>query len=395
MVIFMNILFVKGKDAFADYYTDKLISSAEASGAEFYIVDYKDPTSFISDEFTDFINKDKVKTVSFDLSGLDISDEDGNIIFDKYDIPLYSILSKPVIAYKDLLLQAGDKTHVIVSDKNDELYIEKNFSNVKNILYLPLGGSFEASEDGMSNPLDFEKRDIDVLFAFSCDDDYTGKDPKIEFLGEDSSDFFVKTELALVETPYKTVETVIREYCRTLKDKLSEEQISELIEKYSDHIRGGANRFNKQELIHRLDTAGIEVQVYGNNWESSKYIYSENIHIHEPLSPREANIMTGRALIAVNFLDHYKNGANARFFDNMLNGAVCISDTNEYTDRRFKDGKQMVKLDILNPNQTLADIQYLLSHKDRAKEIAKSGCEAAQRESWDRRFARLMELISK
>lgn len=391
----MNILFVKGKESFADYYIDKLISSAKASGLGFYTVDYKDPTSFISDEFTDFINKSDVKAVSFDLAGLDISDEDGSIIFDKYDIPLYSVLSKPALACKDLLLQADNKTHIIISDKHDELYIEKNFPNVKDILYMPLGGCFEAEENGESKPLDFEKRDIDVLFAFSCEDDFNGEDPKIEFPGINSIAFFTDTQVMLAEAPYKTVEGVIREYCGALENKLSEEQISELIEKHSDFIKSSVDRFNKQELIHRLDTAGIKVQVFGDGWESSKYIYSENIQIHEPLSPKEANLMTGRARIAVNFLGHYKNGATARFFDNMLNGAVCISDTNEYTERRFKDGKQMVKLDILNPNQTLADIQYLLSHKDRAKEIAKSGCEAAQKESWKKRFARLVELISK
>ena len=160
-------------------------------------------------------------------------------------------------------------------------------------------------------------------------------------------------------------------------------------------IENTVRRVFKQAGMQALDKMGIKVDIWGTGWEDDEYTYSENIRIHERVTPGELLKFTGDSKISLVYMGWQKRGCSEKNFDSMLNGCVCVSDTSSYLLENYVDGKNIVYFDMHNPDQMAMDIKYLLEHLDVAQKIADEGYKTALKyDSWDVRCRAMLEIMN-
>ncbi|MBR0091907.1 MAG: glycosyltransferase family 1 protein, partial [Lachnospiraceae bacterium] len=70
------------------------------------------------------------------------------------------------------------------------------------------------------------------------------------------------------------------------------------------------------------------------------------------------------------------------------------TEPNPWLAEKYQDGMHLIYLDHTNPNQAVADIQYLLAHPDRCAEIANAGKERAkEQDTWEHRLSSILEMM--
>ena len=104
----------------------------------------------------------------------------------------------------------------------------------------------------------------------------------------------------------------------------------------------------------------------------------------------------------------FKEGAHDRIFNSMLNGAVVLSDTSEYLEEEFKDGKDLIFYDLnelreyekgniaVNELNMVKCVRKLLSDDSLIKEISDNAyarCISAH--TWKNRADKIAALFDK
>lgn len=390
----MNLIFCKGRNVSADYYTDQLVQATLKKQLACHVIDYNDPSTYTSIEFQNTIASGDCAAILFEDIGLHFEDQDGRNLWQAHQISVYSFLLSNPTEPLTFLENPPAPLKLLIPDQTWEQTLHKRFPAVEEFIFLPGGGTFEPISSGQLTPLPIADRDIGILCAEDCEPDIGRTYPEFDFLQNNGVDFFTECIRRQIENPDLYADAVIRSYFSEGSESCSDEHINDLINNQSSRITRVAYRFLRQELIRALEEAGLTVEIYGSDWESPDYIFRDNIHLHPKADPAEINRLTGRAKLTLHFMPGFLKGTDIRFFDILQNGSVCIATTNEYTDRRFKDGIHMIRFDRNNPNQTVADIKYLLSHTQRASEIASKGFSVSERDTWEQRLNRLLNLIN-
>ena len=198
----------------------------------------------------------------------------------------------------------------------------------------------------------------------------------------------------IVAEPQKTVESIIEEYLIDIGKQLDDSFIRNTIEITAGLIEGKVRRYYKLSGMAALDKLGISVDIWGDGWNDQEYKFSDNIKIHERVSPDEIMKIVGNAKISLCFIPWFKRGCSEKNFDSMLNGAVCVTDKSEYLLQNYVDGYNIVYFDLNNLEQMAFDIKYLLEHLDVAETIAQRGYETATRyDTWEKRFDKILEYM--
>ena len=85
----------------------------------------------------------------------------------------------------------------------------------------------------------------------------------------------------------------------------------------------------------------------------------------------------------------FKLGAHDRIYNTMLNGAVCLTDTNPYLDGILRDGENC-RLFSLTRKEELPDIvRSLLADPARMEQITEAGLKTGLQNTWARRMDQL------
>lgn len=173
-----------------------------------------------------------------------------------------------------------------------------------------------------------------------------------------------------------------------------EDVFFDIITKHALTIEKYVRRYFKINIIRALDRAGVHVEIIGKNWNPD-LPFSGNVTVHEDFVSREECLKRiQRAKLALNLTPWSKNGCSERVFDIMLNGAVCLSESNHYLHERFQDGKELVFLDLLNLPQMAEDARWLLEHPQAAAKIAGEGqLAASMKDTWKERVQCLVSLF--
>ena len=254
---------------------------------------------------------------------------------------------------------------------------------------MPNGGT----ETGYALP--YKDRDIDLL--------YTGRNqpvltefPKINELGNDSKKLYEYTiSLMLAQPQTATQDAIELFFLQELNTEPDNELLLSLNLKAAPYIEAYVRSEFKFRTMLALDKAGIHVEIYGgDSWKSTKYPFSSNIRIHDWISSDECNRMVGRTKISLNCMPWYKEGCSERVFNNMINGAVSLTDTSTYLTERFTHGKELVFYNLDALDEMAEVVNYLLDNPDVAEGIATRGMEVARnRDTWEHRFRQVMSFL--
>ncbi len=380
-----SIVVVKGRLDALDYFIDRFVDYLKKKELEYYLIDLRNPNTFGSN-LIEYLNKNNCYMFTFNNVGIDLSIKNENV-WKKCNVEVIDYIVDAPRYFEDTLLNPQCNLNVVCLDKNHINYVKKFYPKVKNIFFSPNGGT----EVNCRVPI--YDRKIDVIYMGNCQ--LEPQFVRIDKFDEDESrklySFCVNR---LVAEPQKNVESIIEEYLIDIGKQLDDSFIRNTIEITAGLIEGEVRRYYKLSGIVALDKLGISVDIWGDGWNDQEYKFSDNIKIHERVSPDKIMKMVGNAKISLCFIPWFKRGCSEKNFDSMLNGAVCVTDKSEYLLQHYVDGYNIVYFDLNNLEQMAFDIKYLLEHLDVAETIAQRGYETAARyDTWEKRFDKILEYM--
>ncbi len=312
-----------------------------------------------------------------------LNNSDGKHIFDDLKIPFVTyLIDNPIHHASNLSLES---IFVLCYASEHLSFIQTYFEGRKASSWLPHGAC--------RSDLCFAdiERDIDILFA--------GTYP-------DPSDSF--RDISLLQDEYreivdKTVDLVLSKDCiavdvaviSILKDRGID--ISKDLDLYKKYIgcayyaESVTRSIKRIEILKEIDRAGIAVDIYGEGWPQGLF---KNHRLNGQVELAEILKLMSRSRIVLNSI--MIPGSHERVVSAMINGAMCLSDYNNYFASEFTDHKNIVFYKWTEKHKLPLIINNLLKQPELILQIARKGTDCAQKfHSWDVRAKKLLEIVSK
>ncbi len=405
-----KIILFEGDIETQGYFSIQMKKELESLGHPVYLYDLKSPWKS-SMEMLAFIEKGNTIVLSFNFHGMCMEpqflDEEGTYIWDALEIPCYNILADhPYYYYK--LLEARPKQYVQLSiDRGHETFMKRFFPEVKLGPFLPLGGT-ELSEilctsekDGIPCDLSQERLDsrrpvserkIDVIFTGN----YAAParfEKYITRLGDEYTEFYYEIIHDLLANPQQTVEEVVERYLRREIASVSEEELKETMQNIT-FIDLYIRYYVRGQVVCALVDAGVKVHVFGDKWDELVCEHPENLINGDSLYSEECLYQIQDSKISLNVLPWFRRGPHDRIFNTMLNGAVCLTDSNPYLDEMLSDGVNCVKYSLEKPEEIAQRVISLLQDEELLQEIADAGYELACSHTWAARMQEFSDYLT-
>ena len=306
--------------------------------------------------------------------------------WEKMGIPIYDILVDHPRRFTEFNENAIHNLSLIVLDRQQVRYCNEHFPRIRQTFFMPLGGAREGEL------IPFEKRHIKVLYAGS--NSFSPYYPAISFREDRGEKIYQDAYRLIIEQPDLTGEEVLQLIGIADGIDFRAPEWKPYVWKIADALEQNARAYYKQKMMQLLSEQGIEVEVYGNNWEIPGYTYRDNIHFHAPVSSEEINRITGDAQISLNSMPWFKDGAHDRIFTAMMSGAISMTDPSRYLLEHFEHGKNIVYYNLTDMEPMIDNIRFLQSHPKTAEKIAEEGRLVAEKEdTWDLRLQQLMNFM--
>ncbi len=383
----LNIVVFLGALDVLDYFIERFVEYFTEKKINYYIADIREADTYQCSEFDEFTSKDNVCMLTFNNLGIDLQNGEGANFWKSHEIPVFNYIVDHPRHYGNTLLNPKCDIYAFVLDKNHVDFIKKYYKKVVGVYFSPNGGT--ETEVIKS----YKDRKIDVLYMGNCQHKIE-QYPPIKLFEDYGSSMYKETISYLIQNPMASTEEAIIRYLENYHFELSDEQIFEIIEATAVYIEHTVRRLFKLEGIKALDSAGINVDIYGDNWECDEP-YSDNIRIHKRINIYECMKLIGDAKISLCYIPWYKKGCSEKNFDSMLNGALCVSDKSEYLDEHYKDGYNIIYFDLNNPGQMALDVKWLLEHPTEAEVISSRGYETAIKyDTWYNRAEYVLKIMN-
>ena len=374
-----NIIFFKGILETMDYFTDKCTEALSLLGADTYIIDAGDPSTYNGEDFRRFMERENKAVFLWNQIGLNMT-VDGNNLWEKYGVPIYDSIQDHPRNFPDTLTSPPGDFHALVLDNNHAAFIREFYPAIRDIRFFPNGGACE----GQMIP--YDKRSIPVLYCGSVQKAVSGF-PMLSIFADQGKMYYNQTIGLMISDPSLTTEQAVSRVIDGCG--FSPDEYHRLFFATSVQIDMYVRRYFKLSFMHALEKKRIPVAVYGDHWDDG---FSEPISIHTRISSRRCNELASDARISLNFMPWYKDGSSERVFNNMLGGSLCISDRSRYLSDHYRDGEDIVFFDLKDPDGFADKVSYYLSDMEKAAEIAANGArKAAENDSW---YCRMKTFLS-
>lgn len=379
-----NLIFVTGRDGRQDDCIRQMIDSAQSLGADTYVIDFRRINTFRGEAFHAFLSRPGCAMITFQGNAMILNDGDENI-WEKHHIPVYSFMEQLTAEDAKLLEKPVRDMCVLAADRQMAGMIHHLFPGIRGVCFLPFGGIASSGN---------RLKTMEVLIAGDCERERSAFYEKIDYLDEEGVTMITTCVAEMINNPGLSAADAIQWYFRDGKESCTEEQLRELLITVRQDIEETVNRFFKQELVQALDRAQVPLTICGKGWESPEYIFSESTNINPAVTADEKRRLFEKAKISVIFSPECHDGCFSDLPSAMLGGSLCVTESNPWLTERYQDGKHLIYMDHSNPNQTVADIQYLLSHPERCTEMARAGRKLAQQhDTWKSRLSRILDLM--
>ena len=278
------------------------------------------------------------------------------------------LLNERLIMHRDmdnLWIGCVDQTHVT--------YL-KDVMDYHNVFYLPHFG-------GISDKIKkYKERNIEIFFPASYLD--------IEKFVNENTEWRtgavkVISDLAINELKKNNEISVVQATKNVLEqmgETVDKQLITECMEVFGSYVDTYICRYYRTCVVKSLLDEGLQITVAGSGWSDfkEKYQYKDSLNIlSDNMSYEEVLDCIGNSKIVLNVFPWFKNGSHERVTSALLNGAICLSDQNEYTKKYLKDESSAILYDRNNPQNIAKKIRYYLEHQDEAEEVAQNGKKVA------------------
>lgn len=291
--------------------------------------------------------------------------------------------------HNDRIRHADANDIVIACDDRFRLYMDNHFPNIKKTAFVPLSGSYVEEE------IPYEDRTMDVVFTGTYVNPVKKKEDILAAYTGTLRMFVERMLDTIIEHSEYTIEECLDEVLRFfgIREETTEREFHELVCTLMP-VDAYARVYFRDKIIRILVNAGIQVHVYGNGWNNFELAYKENLII-EPGNAYIAQKAVANAKISLNMMPWFKSGFQERIASAMLSGTVALTDSSEYIDNIFEDGKDLVLYSLKELDRLPEIVFDLLKNPDKAKKIAEAGREKARAEhTWYHRAKEILDIVN-
>jgi glycosyltransferase involved in cell wall biosynthesis len=389
---FHKLIIFHGGVETLEFFMTQMATTFVKLGYEIFVFDLINCSESIKN-LKGFVGGEPAAAVTFNHTGiagekLIYSGDKSANIWDELGISVYNIVVDHPFYYHDFLQDSirPEKYYHISIDRNHMDYIKKYFPQVKNHLFLPLGGTSLVSDRNELKP--FRQRNNDIVFTGN----YRNPEFFLQFVeekGQEYIDFYMDIFEDLKANPDKTLEETA--YVHVLRETgpVSDKDMRDIY-KNMIFLDLMIRFYYRGQVIKTIVDSGHRIRIYGAGWEELECRCLRNITCHGFLTSRECLELIGDSKISVNVMPWFKRGAHDRIFNTMLNGAVCATDTSSYLDGFIKDGENALYYQLKDIDSLPDRISGLLSDSELAEHIAAQGYDTATGgHTWEHRACRL------
>ena len=368
------------------YFSGQMKKELLRLGYDVYLYDLKKPWKSTG-EMLRFLEKGNTMLLSFNFHGMcqepQFLDENGKYIWDALDVKCCNILADHPYYYYKLLAQRPRNYCQLSIDKNHEAFMRRFFPEIELGPFLPLGGTQISHPELKKMP----ERSMDVVFTGN----YASPsrfEKYITRLGDEYTAFYYEMIDSLLTDPSQTVEAVVEHFLRREIPQVTEAELKETMQNIT-FLDLYVRYKTRGEVVKTLVDAGIKVHVFGDKWNELPCERPENLINGDSLFSEECLEKIRDSRISLNVLPWFKLGAHDRIYNTMLNGAVCLTDTNPYLDGILRDGENC-RLFSLTRKEELPDIvRSLLADPAKMEQITEAGLKTGLQNTWAQRMDQL------
>ena len=351
-----NILFIKGINQYGvlSYMLDSMAEELANRGYNVQIYEWNEMEQV----------KDKKWDVCISCQAIDMTFD---VNADKY---VTWLVDHPVLFEQRLMkLRHMNNLWIACVDQTHVRFL-REVMEYHNVFYLPHFGGMSGCEKK------YYDREINVFFPASYVD--------IEMFEKDNSDWrtgavkVISDQVIneLKENNHICIEHAIKNVLRRIGEKVDREFLTECMEVFGSYVDSYISKYYRNQIVKCLLDEDISLTVVGRNWKSfeERYQYGDKLNIlSENMTYNEVLECMGNSKMVLNVFPWFKDGSHERVTSALLNGAVCLSDQNEYTKRFLNNEVSAILYDRNEPKHLAKKIKYYLQHEDEANNIAERG----------------------
>ena len=375
------VILLKGMLPELDFFIDCMAESLEDA----YVLDISQNIFYKQLGVLDAAIDETTHVITFDSVGLSVETSEGLNYWELKRVKFHNIFVDAPICFYNVLERHLKCMQVIVIDRNHKEFINTYYPDCP-VEFLPHGGAVLPSDKEIA----YEDREVEVLYVGSRK--FEDQPVIIDSLPDGGRELFNMAEQTLIKYPHMTLEKVFDKYMDEVGIKLEPKTQLMIIGALYDVVLRKVRSCYQAKIIEALASAGIHVDVYyGEEWKEIAGKYPGYITVHEKILPEECLKLMHSSKITLNIQPWFKYGAHERIYNAMLNGSVCVTDTSEYLQKYFKNGRDIVFYELNDLDRLVKSVKMLLENPGYAKNIIENQKKAAASSTWQNRIHNILE----
>lgn len=315
--------------------------------------------------------------IVFDVNTLlpSLCDEDGLCCVNRIGKQIWHYILDHPLYHHSVFVAPPDNFHVICLDETHAEYLRNYYPLLTSVHCLPLPA------EQADTLVPYPERKYDIIF--------TGTYTESEHIHKQAlaqepmfTTLFKHTTALLLDQPVLTLEEATVHCLQNMYPNHIEKihkilpqimQSSYLTDMYLRALL-------REELLIQLLNKNVPVSVFGHNWSifqekcERQIPQSRNLlTLHSSVPYMELPNIYTNTKIALNQLPWFKNGMHDRIPMAMMNGCVCITDSNNYLENRLVDGEQLYFYSLEDMSTAADLLTELLKNPDTAAKTAARG----------------------
>lgn len=360
-----KVILIKGQSNYnvLRYWIDALAIGFEKIGVEAIVLDVNNS---INQQLITTLQMDVDAIISF--NGLLI--EQKEVLEKVIQAPyIYLLIDHPIDHLSRIQnLREGDILTLMDRHDVDNLEI---FGLIVNNLYMLPHAAIELSIEPC-------EKSIDILVSGSYSDmssykEYiNGQTPAIRAICEEV------IENCLADTRKYYIEEFIKSFKkRGISIELRLNESPEFIKMVYD-IGRYFYSINRLKVITALADVGLNVDIYGNNWDSSPMASYPNVHIHKSVNYWKTQELMRKSKIVLNFQALLRDGTHERVFAGMAARSVVVTNETPYLRELFKENEELIFYNFNDLNAMVKNVQGILQNNGQREKISESAWQAVK-----------------
>lgn len=382
-----RIILIIGDVETLGYFSKELAVYLHDMGREVFIWDVLHPADSIT-AFEALPDKSDSVLVTFNFIGLTGEGQFGGAgpaIWEEYGIDIINIMVDSPIYYFPLLNRRFKNLSIACIDRNHVSYVRRWHPEIENVYFWPLCGNEPIDETtagpgiyrgqfvrSTSSGPELSERERNLVFIanYVTPESIRGA---IENADREYQEFLYDICDQMINSPSLVLEDTLYE---RLKEAFPDEPDRAFPEAMHHCIFVDlyVRSYFRAEQVRALADAGIQVHCIGKDWDKLDCRHPENlIHSGRMMTSADCVRALDEAVISLNVMPHFKDGAHDRIFSSMLAGCVSLTDTSAYLDEVITPWEDYAPYELGNTDSITDAAMRIMNDPELARHIADTG----------------------